>query len=160
MSYVYACMHAQSLQPCPNFCDAMDCSPPSASVHGISQARKLGWVPISFSRGSSQLRDQTQVSYIACIACGFFIHWATWEVHHNVYITLDFIVLMLGCTRQACKPCNYPAGRLKKMPRDSDRDTNDLLDSLILQIRSKKSWRNTLPWAEGRTQQKSPLLEE
>ena len=31
----------------------MDCSPPSSSVHGISQARILKWVAISFSRGPS-----------------------------------------------------------------------------------------------------------
>ena len=35
--------------------------------HGISQARMLEWVAISFSRGSSQLRDRTQVSRIAGI---------------------------------------------------------------------------------------------
>ena len=33
-------------------CDSMDCSPPESSVHGILQARILGWVGISFSRGS------------------------------------------------------------------------------------------------------------
>jgi len=43
----------------------MDCSPPSSSVHGILQARILEWVAISFSRGPSCLRDQTQVSWIA-----------------------------------------------------------------------------------------------
>ena len=43
----------------------MDCSPPGFSVHGILQARILKWVAISFSRGSSQPRDQTQVSRIA-----------------------------------------------------------------------------------------------
>ena len=35
----------------------MDCSLPGSSVHGISQARILEWVAISFSRGSSQSRD-------------------------------------------------------------------------------------------------------
>ena len=34
-------------------------------VHQILQARILEWVTISFSRGSSQPRDRTQVSYIA-----------------------------------------------------------------------------------------------
>ena len=43
----------------------MDCSPPGSSVHGILQARILEWVAISFSRGSSQPRDWTQVSRIA-----------------------------------------------------------------------------------------------
>ena len=42
----------------------MDCSPPGSSVHGILQARILEWVAISFSRGSSQPRDRTQVSRI------------------------------------------------------------------------------------------------
>ena len=35
-----------------------------AAVHGISQARILEWVAISFSRGSSQPRDGTCVSCI------------------------------------------------------------------------------------------------
>ena len=43
----------------------MDCSPPGSSVHGIVQARILEWGAISFSRGSSRPRDQTQVSRIA-----------------------------------------------------------------------------------------------
>ena len=45
-------------------------------VHGILQARILGWVAFPFSRGSSQLRYLTQVS---CIAGGFFTSWATRE---------------------------------------------------------------------------------
>ena len=40
----------------------IDCS---SSVQGIIQARPLEWVPILFSRGSSQPRDKTQVSWIA-----------------------------------------------------------------------------------------------
>ena len=34
------------------------------SIHGISQARTLEWVAISFSRGSSRPRDRTLVSRI------------------------------------------------------------------------------------------------
>ena len=41
----------------------MDCSPPGSSVLGISQARILEQVSISFSRGSSRPRDRTHVSY-------------------------------------------------------------------------------------------------
>ena len=51
-------------QSCPTLCDAMDCSLPRSSIHGIFQARVLEWVTISFSRGSSRPRDQTQVSHI------------------------------------------------------------------------------------------------
>ena len=43
-------------QSCPTLCDPMDCSPPGSSVHGISLARILEWVAISYSRGSSQTR--------------------------------------------------------------------------------------------------------
>ena len=52
-------------QSCLTLYDPVDCSPPGASVHGILQARVLEWVAISFSRGSSPPRDQTQVSHIA-----------------------------------------------------------------------------------------------
>ena len=38
---------------CPTVCDPMDCGPPAFSVHGISQARIVGWITISFSKGSS-----------------------------------------------------------------------------------------------------------
>ena len=36
-----------------DFWDPMDCSPPGSSVHGIPQARIPEWVPISYSRESS-----------------------------------------------------------------------------------------------------------
>ena len=51
-------------QSCPTLCDPMDCSRPGSSVHGIFQAIVLELIAISFSRGSSQPRDQTQVSLI------------------------------------------------------------------------------------------------
>ena len=42
-------------------------SPPGSSVHGLSQARKLDWVVIHFSRGYSWPRNQTCISCIAGI---------------------------------------------------------------------------------------------
>ena len=61
-------------------CDPMDCSPPGSSLHGILQARVLEWVAISFSRGSSQPRDRTQVSHVVG-RC--FNLWATREARTN-----------------------------------------------------------------------------
>ena len=58
---------------------SMDCSPPGSSVHGISQARVLGWVAISYSRGSSQPRDWTRISCVSCIGRRILYHWAIWE---------------------------------------------------------------------------------
>ena len=52
------------VQSCPTLCNPMDYSPPGSSIHGMLQARILEWVAISFSRGSSQPRDQTWVSCI------------------------------------------------------------------------------------------------
>ena len=54
----------------------MDCSRPDFSVHGIFQTGILEWVAISFSRGSSQPRDQTQISRIVG---RHFTLWATRE---------------------------------------------------------------------------------
>ena len=54
----------------------MDYKPPDSSIHGILQARVLEWVAIPFFRGSSWLRDETQVS---CILGVFFTIWATKE---------------------------------------------------------------------------------
>ena len=55
------CVCVLSCSVVPYSCDLVDCSPPGSSVHGILQARLLEWVAISFSRGSSHLRDWTQV---------------------------------------------------------------------------------------------------
>ena len=63
-------------QLCLTLCDPVDCSPPGSSIHGISQAKILEWVAISFSRGSSRPRDQTQAS---CIGRQIVYHRATWE---------------------------------------------------------------------------------
>ena len=52
-------------QLCLTLCDPIGSSLPGSSLHGILQVRILEWVAISFSRGSSQPRDQTQVSCIA-----------------------------------------------------------------------------------------------
>ena len=68
---------SEAAQSCPTLCNPMDCSPPSSSVHGIFQAILLEWIAISFSRGSSRPRDQTQVS---CIVDGRFTVWDTREV--------------------------------------------------------------------------------
>ena len=42
-----------------------------SSVHGISQARILEWVAISFSKGSSQTRDRISISCVY-ILCGLY----------------------------------------------------------------------------------------
>ena len=53
---------------------------------GILQARILEWVAMLFSRGSSQLRHQTQVS---CFAGRFSTLWATSSVQFNCSVVSD-----------------------------------------------------------------------
>ena len=65
------CMKVKGPQSCPTLSDPM-----VYTVHGILQAKILEWAAFPFSRGSSQPRDQTQVSHLAG---GFFTSWATRE---------------------------------------------------------------------------------
>ena len=71
------------------FCDPMDCSLPGSSVHGLFQARVLGSLAISFSRGSSRPRDWTLLSHIAS-RC--FTIWATSETSSQVDITQTRVI--------------------------------------------------------------------
>ena len=60
----------------PRLCTSTNGAPMGSSVLGISQARTLEWVAISFSRGSSGPWNQTLVS---CIAGVFFANWVSRE---------------------------------------------------------------------------------
>ena len=73
-------------QSCPILCDPMDCSPPGSSVHGLLQARILQWVALPFSRGSSWLRDQTCVFYVAG---RFFTAWANREYQQWIKVPIS-----------------------------------------------------------------------
>ena len=66
---------------CVQLCNPMDYSPPGSPVHGIPQARILGCVAIRFSRGSSQYRDGTQVSWFEG---RFFTISATREINAEI----------------------------------------------------------------------------
>ena len=70
---IYHIKEGKVAQLCPTLSDPID-----YTVHETLQARILEWVHFPFSRGSSQPRDQTQVSQIAG---GFFTSWATRETH-------------------------------------------------------------------------------
>ena len=75
-------------QSCPVLCNPRD-----YTVHGILQARILEWAAFPFSRGSSQPRDQTQVSHIAG---RFFTSWATKRIHLAMQETHELCIQSLG----------------------------------------------------------------
>ena len=83
--FCYKCFQTKTstvkvAQSCPTLWDPMN-----YTVHGSLQARILQWAAFPFSRGSSQPRDQTQVSHIAG---GFFTSWATREVQTSTEVLL------------------------------------------------------------------------
>ena len=60
---VRMCVHTRSVMS--DLSRPMDCSPPGSSVHRVFHARILEWVAISYSRASSQPRDQTRVKPVS-----------------------------------------------------------------------------------------------
>ena len=86
-------------------------------LYGLLQARILEWVAFPFSRGSSQPKDQTQVS---CIAGGFFTSWpakrgrngklALWT--HHQFLSLPG----LYCSRNSWGCQATPSGMLPTAP--------------------------------------------
>ena len=79
-----------------DLCDPRDCL-----VHGILQAGILDWIAIPFSRGSSQPRDQTQVS---CIAGRFFYQ----PNHQGSPRILEWVAYAFS--RQSFQPRNQTQG--------------------------------------------------
>ena len=97
--YMYICMCAQL---CPALWDHMNCSLPGSSVHGVSQARTLEWVALSYSRRSSWPRDW---NHITCIGRWILYYWATWEAlthsdtHTHTHVSIFiYISESLFCT--------------------------------------------------------------
>ena len=73
---VCVCVHVctKSLQSQPTLCDPMNGSLPGSSVHGVFQERILEWVSMPSSRGVSQPRGRTHVSYVSCIGKRVLYH--------------------------------------------------------------------------------------
>ena len=68
-SFSIPCCFVQSFSYVRLFCEPMDCSPPGFSLHGISQARMLEWLPFPSPGESSRPRNHTCMS---CWGGGFF----------------------------------------------------------------------------------------
>ena len=88
----------------PTLSYSVDCSPPGSSVHGISHARILEWVAISFSKGSFQPKDGICVS---CISRQMFHYWATREAYRQKVLR-DSAELRAG----QCILIHFPVNKL------------------------------------------------
>ena len=85
---------------CPTHCHSVDCSRPGSSVHGISQARILEWVAVSFSRGSSRSRDRICTPALAggLLTC----RWATEEAPCSLRLTCSLLCLVSPRAESLC----------------------------------------------------------
>ena len=92
--WLRTCVHAQL---CLTLCDPSDCSPPGSFVHGISQARVLEWVAISYSRGSSGPRDLGLASLVSSALGGGLFTTEPSGKPHDVWCWVSFHMLI--CTR-------------------------------------------------------------
>ena len=105
---------AQLPQSCPTLCDHVDYRPPDSSVHGLLQARILGWVAMPSSRGSSRPRDRTHVSYVSCIGRQFLYHYChLWLVHvkakflFSVVLPHEVASLYCGLNEKQYSKCRF-----------------------------------------------------
>ena len=74
-------MCAKSLQSCLTLCNPVDCSLPGFSVHGILQARILGWVAIPMSLMSPTLAGR------------FFTNSTTWDTLSLLKLQYNSVVI-------------------------------------------------------------------
>lgn len=79
-------------------CDPMDCSLPSPSVQGISQAKIVECIAVPFSRGYSPPLNWTQVF---CTAGRFFTNWATREAPKNTEVGCYFLLQGIFLTQES-----------------------------------------------------------
>ena len=82
-------MHAKSLQLCPTLFNPTDCSPPGSSVHGISQARILEWLPFPSPGGLPNRGIKSTSLMCPILAGGFFPTSATWEAQGKCINTIN-----------------------------------------------------------------------
>ena len=101
-------------QSCPTLCDPMDCSLSGSSVHGIFQARVLEWIAISFSRGSSQVRDRTQVSSIAGV---FFTTRVTREAQSKFQLMIKIFKVLINIAQLLPESCTNLSSRQQECLR-------------------------------------------
>ena len=139
------CSFAQS---CPILCDPMGCSPPGFSVHGIFQARILGWDAILFSRGSFWLGINP--GYMSPALAGrFFTSSTTWKPHMVLILSfwegfsyLRYSLAILGAD-QTCNGNFYnKCSREKKENKDFsvEQAVEDFSPLFILKKKKKTLW--------------------
>jgi len=68
------------VQSCLTLCNPMNCSPPGSSVYGVSQARMLEWIAISYPEDFSDPGIKPMTHASPASAGGFFTTEPTGEL--------------------------------------------------------------------------------
>ena len=77
---------------CPTLCNPMDCSLPGSSNHGLSQARIIEWIAISFPRESYQPSFEPKSPACISINCINLIKiWTICIISESSHIILSII---------------------------------------------------------------------
>ena len=133
-----------------NSCDPMGCSPPGSAVHGISQARIVEWVAVSFSRGSSRPRNRTWVSWVHSLPTELR------EKSHAPGQTVKWWSTELQC-QPGNKSCPYLPGPCAHLLRPSPRGPAHPLQDAWLQ--GHHVWiAPTLCWVVVQSSEYSPWV--
>ena len=105
LSFCSVCVHACMLS-CSVMFDSLQLhwSPPGSSVYGISQARILEWVAISYSKGSFWPRDRICISRVSCIARWILYLYTTWEALCSLYWCSDLPFTSSGSVIMCLQP--------------------------------------------------------
>ena len=116
----------------------MDCSLLGSSIHGISQARILEWLAISYSRGSSQTRGW---AWVSCIGRQILYHWVTREARSSVYPNTYYVfsrkkVLAAQSCLTLCDPmdCSLPGSSVHEIlqVRNTGVGSHSLLQGIFM----------------------------
>ena len=132
----------ESLKLCPTLCDPVDCSPPGSSVHGISQARILGWVAISFSKEYSRCKDRTHIS---CIGRQILYSWATREVLQRLQFKAIWNVFRCATSRPSTEGVIYVPSLTGSCPVIEKLPDTALYIQVSQRTAPKNFWYNAKP---------------
>ena len=107
---LYNAVCAKSLQLCLTLCDPRDYSPPGSSVHGILQVRKLEWVAMPSSRGSSDPGTEPASPALQADSLPLSHHLGSpsWQNLRKRIWRVSFSSVQLGGTRRLTLSCNRP----------------------------------------------------
>ena len=113
-------------QSCLTLCDPLDCSSPGSSVQGISQAKILEGVTMSFSRGSFHTRDLT---HTPCIGRRILYYRATWEALSSLQSLsrVQLFVIPWAAAHQASLSITNSQRLLKLMSIETVMPSNHLI---------------------------------